>query len=150
MARFDMSVEARQILDFLLTTPKEFTYREMQNLTGINDLSRLRGYIMTGLRRLRKQGIWYGAVRGVGYRLLTEDEKNPAQACGLTSVRRKVKRLDKDQDTIRVESLSREGKLEFTFNSAKIGRLLEGVSRKVDNEVRRKIGNGDLPIKKKK
>jgi hypothetical protein len=146
-----MTSEARQILDFLLTTPKEFSYDDLRNLTKVNDLARLRGYLMTALRRLRKQSIWYKSIRGVGYRLIDqEDDKNPIQEEGLARVRRKAKRLSKSQDEIRVESLSREGKLAFTFNSARIGRLMEATGRKVAKEIERKIGNADLPIGKNK
>lgn len=113
-------------------------------------MSRLRGCLMTALRRLRKKAIWYQAIRGVGYRLLSEDEKNPVQTEGLTKVRRSAKRLSKNQDTIHVEALSREGKLQFTFNSARIGRLMEATGRAVVKEIERKIGNGDLPIDPKK
>lgn len=149
--RFEMNPETRQILDFLAGSPRKFTYGELQNLTQINDLSRLRGYLMTSLRRLRKQGIWYRSVRGVGYELVVdEDEKNPIQTGGLAGVRRKIKRVSKDQDLIHVEKLSRDGKMAFTFNSARIGRIMDATGRKVAKEIERKMANGQLPIKKKK
>ena len=150
MARFEMTDEARKILDFLLTTPQRFTYEEIQNLTGVNELSRLRGYLMTALRRLRKQGIWYASQRGLGYRLLDEDGKNPIQSDGLVRVRRKAKRLSKDQDFIRVEALTREGKMEYTFNSARIGRLMEATGRKMQNEIKQEMTKPNQPPKAKK
>ena len=149
--RFEMTGGARKILDFLLTRPQAFTYDELRNITGVNELGRLRGYLMTGLRRLRKQGVWYQSVRGVGYRLIAkEDDKNPIQANGLGSVRKKVKRLDKDQATVNVEALTREGKLAYTFNSARIGQIMIATGRKVVKEIEQNIGNADLPITKKK
>lgn len=148
--RFEMSEEAQKIVEFLDTKPIEFTYQELQNLTGLNDLVRLRGYLMTALRRLRKKGVWYASIRGVGYRLLAEDEKNIMQAHGLDRVRRHVVRLDKNQDTISVDVLTNDGKLAFTFNAARIGRLREASSRKVAREIKRTIGNSDLPLPGKK
>src|SRR5437899_10096714 len=125
--RYEMTPESRKVLDFVLTKPRSFTYAEMQQLTGVNDVSRLRGYIMTALRRLRKQKVWYASERGIGYRLLAEDEKNPVQDDGLQRVRRKTKRIDKDQDLISYEGLSRDGKLHFSFNTARIGLLKSAV-----------------------
>ena len=146
MSRFEMNPETQQILDFLLTKPEQFTYRELTNITGINDVGRLRGYLMTGLRRLRKLGIWYRSVRGVGYRLIVEDEKNEVQSLGLTKVRRGVKRIDRDQDHINFDILSRDGKLLHTFNVARIGLMLQATSRKTTKEIKWKIANADLPI----
>jgi hypothetical protein len=149
--RFEMTGQARQILDFLSTKPSTFSYDDLRNLTGVNDLGRLRGYLMTGLRRLRKQGVWYQSVRGIGYKLVDrEDDKNPIQTQGLTRVRSKVKRLDKDQATVNVEALSRDGKLAYTFNSARIGRIMIATGREIAKEIERKIENQDLPIGKKK
>lgn len=147
--RFEMTEEAQKILTFLECTPKEFTYKELQNLTGLNDLVRLRGYLMTALRRLRKKSIWYASIRGVGYRLLAEEEKNIKQAAGLDRVKRHVVRLDRNQDTIAVDVLSNDGKLAFTFNAARIGRLREATSRKTQRKIAKLIGNGDLPLPKK-
>lgn len=148
--RFEMTQEAQKILDFLDTKPREFTYQELQNLTGLNDLVRLRGYLMTALRRQRKKGVWYASIRGVGYRLLAENEKNVKQAVGLDRVKRHVVRLDKDQDTIAVDVLDNDGKMAFSFNAARIGRLREAASRKTQREIQRKISNGDLPLPGKK
>ena len=140
--RFEMTEEAKKILDLLLRRPREFSYDDLRNLTGVNDVGRLRGYLMTGLRRLRKQGVWYKSVRGIGYRLVDrEDDKNPIQEKGLNTVRRKAKRLDKDQATVNVQALSREGKLAYTFNSARIGQIMIATGRKVVKEIERKIAN---------
>lgn len=150
MSRYEMSPEAQMILDFLSKKPKHFTYDEVRHLTGINDLSRLRGYLMTAIRRLRKQGTWYESERGVGYRLLDDDAKNPVQSAKLDRIKRHVGRIDKDQDAIHFEGLSRDGKLAFTFTAARIGRLKEAASLKTTRKLRSEIGNGDIPIIKKK
>lgn len=149
MSRFEMNHETQAILDLLASKPDRFTYTEIRQLTGVNDLSRLRGYIMTALRRLRKDGVWYASERGIGYRRLDEDGKNPVQAGRLDKIKRHVNRVDKDQDTIHFEGLSHDGKLAFTFTAARIGRLKAAASLKTQRKIKRQIGNGNLPVRKK-
>jgi len=150
MSRFEMSEEAQKILEFIATSPLEFTYDQIRALTGVNDVTRLRGYLMTAMRRMRKRGVWYASVRGIGYRRLTEDGKNPAQAEGLNKVKRKINRLDRDQDAIHFEGLSRDGKMAFSFNASRIGGLKAAASLKRQREIKRKVENGDLPVRKNK
>jgi len=144
--KLEMSAETRALLNFLETKPAEFTYDQCRNVTGINDMSRLRSYIYTCLRRLKKQGVWYRPNRGIGYRRVNEAEKNGVQGIRINKVAKGTRRIDSDQSTINVSILSRDAKLEFTFNSARIGRMLEASSRKAKNEIKREIANGNLPI----
>lgn len=146
--QLEMSPEAKALLDFLKTKPKEFTFEQCQNITGVNDLMRVRGYIYTCLRRLKKAKIWYRSVRGVGYQIVPEPEKNTIQGKKIDGIAKGARRVDKDQDTIAVSVLNRDAKLEFTFNSARIGRILSASSRKTAREIKREIGNGKLPIGK--
>src|SRR6266853_3250594 len=144
--KLELSEEGRALLTFLEKRPSQFTYSECANITGVNDLSRLRGYIYTCLKRLKQSGTWYKNVRGVGYKLIIEDEKNKVQNKRIGNVTTAVRKIDKDQDHIQVSLLSRDAKLEFTFNSARIGRMMEATSRKAAREIKREIGNADLPL----
>jgi len=138
------------MLDFLMKEPSEFTFEEMRVLTGINDMVRLRGYLMTALRRMRKRSVWYKSMRGIGYRRLVEDEKNGVQSGGLDKVKRHVGRLDNDQDLITFDRLSHDGKLTFTINTSRIGLLKHAASLKTKRQVTREVGNGALPVREKK
>jgi hypothetical protein len=143
--QLEMSEETTRLLEFLANRPPEFTFDEASNITGVNDMARLRGYIYTCLRRLKKERIWYVNIRGIGYRRIPEPEKNQVQDKKLGKVTKGVRRVNKDQNTISVSLLSREAKLEFTFNSARIGRMIDATSRKVARELKREIGNAQLP-----
>lgn len=146
--QLEMSPEAAKLLDHLRSKPQEFTFSEAQNITGVNDLARVRGYIYTCLRRLRKEKVWYRSVRGVGYRLVGENEKNKIQTGRIDTVAKTTRKIDKDQDNINVSVMNRDAKLEFTFNSARIGRILSASSRETAREIKREIGNGKLPLDK--
>ena len=149
VAPLEMSEETKLLLDFLAThRPPEFTFSEASNITGVNDMSRLRGYIYTCLKRLKKERIWYVNVRGIGYRKVAEPEKNGVQDGKIHKVVRGAKRVNKDQSTISVSVLNREAKLEFTFNSARIGRILSASSRKATRELKREIGNSSTVSRK--
>lgn len=145
--KLEMSPEAQALLTYLgENKPKTFTYDQAANITGVNDMTRLRGFIYTAIRHLKAKKLWYKSVRGVGYRLLPETEKNTVQTKRLDTIAKGTRKVDKDQDAISVSVLNRDAKLEFTFNSARIGRMLTASSRQTAREIKREIANGKLPI----
>lgn len=148
--KHEMSREAEKLVAFLTGRPPNFTYDQARSITGVNDLARLRGYLATAFRRVKKLGIWYQVERGVGYRLLSEDGKNPVQSVRLDRVKRHVGRIDRDQETIRFEGLSHDGKMAFTFVAARVGRLKEAASLKTQRKIKRDLGNNVLPLLKRK
>src|SRR5262245_38108534 len=68
--KFEMSVEAQRILDYLRTTKPgdHITYEFLAQLTGLNDVATMRARFYTAARRAFT--LWqmrFGPIRGVGY-----------------------------------------------------------------------------------
>jgi hypothetical protein len=146
--KYEMSPEARKILDFLkLMEPKaRVSYDVLRNLTGINDLARLRARFYTAAKRAFS--LWqmrFGCERGVGYVRLDEGGKNTEVSKGITKVRRSIKRSTRYHNAVEFTKLDDLGKLENAVNSAQLQEMRHATSRKRRNALAQKQATTVLP-----
>jgi hypothetical protein len=132
VTKFEMSEEAKKIVDFVQTTfpGSRFTYDFLRNLTGVNDMSRLRGYINTAFKHaFSKHGMRFQAERGIGYVRLDESGKNAEVTTRIVGVARRVKRTEKIHRSVDFRALDPVGKLEHVVNGMQMVDLKKASSR---------------------
>jgi hypothetical protein len=137
--KFDMSPEAKLILDFARPTKPHdlISYRELHNLTGVNDMARLRGFIYTAFKTLfRESGMKFGVERSVGYRRLDETGKNTEVSGRITGrIRRAVKRTTRLHNAVAFNALDALGKLTHVTNATQLSEIKKATSRSRRNKI---------------
>lgn len=138
MTKFVMSQEATLICEHAQKTKTgdPVSYRELHNLTGVNDLSRLRGFIYTAFKRLhRESGIRFGNDRGVGYVRLDEGKKNEEVGGKIRFMRRAAKRTNRLHQAVAFNALDALGKLTHVTNATQLAEIKKATSRGRRNKI---------------
>jgi hypothetical protein len=136
--KLEMSEEARKILDFLETTKphQQITYDFLRNLTGVNDIPRVRNYFKTAARRsFKKSGRSFKAIRGVGYERLDDEGKNAEYGVHLHKGRRSSNRARKLHESINYNELDALGRLTYLTNGMTLNEEKKVFSRARRNEL---------------
>lgn len=136
--RFEMSEEAKKILIAVkMTEPgSKLKYEALQNLTGVNDLARLRGYAYTAFRHAFKEwGMKFKSERGIGYARLDENGKNSAVALAITGINRRAKRTNRLHDAVAFNALDALGKLTHVTNATQLAEIKKAASRARRNKI---------------
>jgi hypothetical protein len=139
-----MSDEARRILDHLGTTqPGDMmTYEFLSNLSGLNDLDRLRARFRTASNlAFRQWQMRFANERGVGYFRLDEGGKNAEVSRGIVKIRRGVRRNHKRHEAVEFARLDDLEKLAHSVNGATLHELKKISSRGARNRVARVIAS---------
>jgi hypothetical protein len=111
-------------------------YRDLHNLTGINDLPRLRGYIYTAFRILfRQSGIRFGCDRSIGYIRLDETGKNTEVSGTIKRMRRHNKRATRLHQAVAFNALDALGKLTHVTNATQLAEIKKAASRARRNKI---------------
>jgi hypothetical protein len=135
---FKKSKEADLIADNLRKTKAGdlVSYRELHNLTGINDMPRLRGYIYTAFKILfRQSGIRFGCDRSVGYVRLDENGKNDEVSSKIGKVRRHTKRAGRLHVAVAFNALDALGKLTHVTNATQLAEIKKAASKARRNKI---------------
>ena len=122
---------------FRKTKPGDLvSYRELHNLTGINDLPRLRGYIYTAFKILfRQSGMRFGCDRNVGYVRLDENGKNTEVGTKIRRLRKHTKRTTRLHDAVAFNALDALGKLTHVVNATQLAEIKKAASRALRNKI---------------
>ena len=132
MPHFDVSKETGLIFDRLIETkPGDLIeYRELHNLTGINDKARLRGFFNTARNHaFRERQFRFRCERGVGYMRLDEGGKNAEVSHKLTRITRNVRRTTKLHAAVAFNALDAAGKLTHVVNATQLSEIKKAASR---------------------
>jgi hypothetical protein len=138
MAKIKITNQAELIVEHLRkTTPGDLvSYRELHNLTGVNDMPRLRGYIYTAFKILfRQSGIRFSCDRNVGYRRLDEGGKNTEVSGRIGRLRRHTKRATRLHQAVAFNALDALGKLTHVTNATQLSEIKKAASRARRNKI---------------
>jgi hypothetical protein len=146
--KFEMSEEAKKILDFLQTTSpgSKFSYDFLRHLTGLNDIDRLCSRFYTAARRAFAQ--WqmrFAAERGVGYIRLDESGKNTEVSRRIGRTHRGVKRAARYHGAVDFKQLDQLGQLENAVNGMQLQEMKRAASRRRRNIIATKEAPTVLP-----
>ena len=142
----EMSEEAQKILDFLLTTKvhQQIPHDLMRNLTGVNDLPRLRGFFRTASERvLNSHSMRFKAVRGVGWERLDENGKEAEITDGWRYDRRRIRRKEKLHNAVEFHALNAINKLAHVVNATQLTDLKRAASKASRTEITKIAGKSD-------
>jgi hypothetical protein len=123
---------------FRKTKPGDLvSYRELHNLTGINERPRLRSYIYSAFRIVfRQSGMRFGCDRNTGYLRLDEDGKNSEVSGRITGgLRRYTKRTTRLHAAVAFNALDALGKLTHVTNATQLAEIKKAVSRARRNKI---------------
>jgi hypothetical protein len=138
MTKIERTKQSELIIEYMRKMrPGELvSYRELHNLTGINDLPRLRSYIYTATRVLfREANMRFGCRRGVGYVRLDESEKNAEVSGEIVGIRRQTRRAGRLHRAVAFNTLDAVGKLTHVTNAAQLAEIKKAASRARRNKI---------------
>jgi hypothetical protein len=138
MAKIKITNQAELLVEhFRKTKPGDLiAYRELHNLTGVNDMPRLRGYIYTAFKILfRQSGIRFGCDRNVGYVRLDENGKNTEVSGRIGRLRRHTKRAGRLHQAVAFNALDALGKLTHVTNATQLSEIKKAASRARRNKI---------------
>src|SRR6516165_7348491 len=138
MAKIKITNQAELLVEhFRKTKPGDLiSYRELHNLTGVNDMPRLRGYIYTAFKILfRQSGMRFGCDRGTGYVRLDEGGKNTEVGTKIGRLRKHTKRTTRLHDAVAFNALDALGKLAHVVNATQLAEIKKATSRARRNKI---------------
>ena len=138
MTKIERTKQSELICEHLRKTrPGDLvSYRELHNLTGINDLPRLRGYAYIAFKVLfREAGMRFGCDRGVGYVRLDENGKNTEVSGEIASLRRHTRRAARLHRAVAFNALDAVGKLTHVTNATQLAEIKKAASRARRNKI---------------
>jgi hypothetical protein len=138
MTKIKITAQSELICDHLRKTkPGDVvSYRELHNLSGVNDLPRLRGYCYTAFKILfRQSGMRFGCDRNVGYVRLDEGGKNDEVGTKIRRLRKHTKRATRLHDAVAFNALDALGKLAHVVNATQLAEIKKATSRARRNKI---------------